>query len=388
MRSGVLKKASVISILLILVLAGSVSAAPRVVLNGSELPFDVPPTIEEGRTLVPLRAIFEALGAEVLWNRDNQTVTARKETTEITLVIGGRATKNGKVVNLDVPAKIVDGRTMVPLRFVSEALGCKVGWDGESQTISISTATEDIRVHCIDVGQAQSIYIQMPGQNDILIDAGTRGDSSTVLNYLRDQGVDDIELLVVTSTREEHFGGVPSVLEYYKVERVIDNGFQDDTLFYQDYRQKISSKGIKWEADNHQTMNFGGVRFEVLTGTGKPTSVDHSVVCRLDTVGSMDFLFMADAAEADEAALSSDLRAKFLLVGNHGASGSSSRGFLDRVKPEVALVSVGAGNKNGWPAVEVIARLLQTGAQVYRTDQNGTIVISTDGSSYTLNKSR
>ena len=104
--------------------------AIRVVLDGQMLQFDVPPVIENDRTLVPLRVIFEALGAEgnnpiadVEWNGETQTVTAKRSDTEIKLIIGGEAYVNGQAVELDVPAKIIEDRTLVPLRFVSEALG-------------------------------------------------------------------------------------------------------------------------------------------------------------------------------------------------------------------------------------------------------------------------
>lgn len=114
-------------------------AAPQVILDGQALSFDVPPVIENGTTLVPLRVIFEALGADVQWDEANQTVTAFKSGTEIRLVVGGQAYKNGNEVQLLVPAKIIEGRTMIPLRFVSEALNCWVNWDSKTQTITIKT---------------------------------------------------------------------------------------------------------------------------------------------------------------------------------------------------------------------------------------------------------
>jgi len=176
---------------------------PTVIVNGSSLAFDVSPTIENGRTLVPLRTIFEALGATVQWDDITNTVTAAKSGTEIKLTIGGQASKNGQTVNLDVPAKVIDGRTMVPLRFVGEAMGCQVSWDGDTQTISIvsniaGTGGNNIEVHFINVGQADAIYISLPDHNDILIDAGNVADGLTVVNYLTGRKVDDIELLIAT----------------------------------------------------------------------------------------------------------------------------------------------------------------------------------------------
>jgi len=120
--------------------ANIAQAGPQVVLDGKTLTFDVPPTIENDRTLVPLRTIFEALGAKVNWDNTTRTVTASKENTEIKLTIGGQAYKNGRPVVLEVPAKIISDRTMVPLRFVSESLGCQVVWDDASQTVTITSS--------------------------------------------------------------------------------------------------------------------------------------------------------------------------------------------------------------------------------------------------------
>ncbi len=115
------------------------AAAPRVMLNGQQLSFDVPPTIESGRTLVPLRAIFEAMGAAVNWNAASSTVTATKGSSTIILPVGARtATVNGQNVTLDVPAKIVNSRTLVPLRFVSESLGAQVDWNNTERLVTIT----------------------------------------------------------------------------------------------------------------------------------------------------------------------------------------------------------------------------------------------------------
>ena len=110
----------------------------KVTLNGKALSFDVPPQIIDGRTLVPLRVIFEALGATVDWNGNTQTVTAVKGNTNISLRIGGNMlTKNGVNIALDVPAQIINGRTLVPARAVAESFGAKVDWDSGSRTVII-----------------------------------------------------------------------------------------------------------------------------------------------------------------------------------------------------------------------------------------------------------
>lgn len=110
-------------------------------LNGKPLAFDVNPVLEDGRVLVPLRAILESLGARVSWDDTTLTATATKGSTSIKLQVGGKAWKNGQEVTLDVPAKVINGRTMAPLRFVGESMGAAVEWDSVTKTISINYIT-------------------------------------------------------------------------------------------------------------------------------------------------------------------------------------------------------------------------------------------------------
>ena len=111
-----------------------------VLVNGTAVTFDQPPIIENGRTLVPLRAIFEALGANVEWEQSTQTVTAVRDDITIILKIGDAfLTKNGERIALDVPAKIVGGRTLVPARAVAESFGASVDWNASTRTVTVAT---------------------------------------------------------------------------------------------------------------------------------------------------------------------------------------------------------------------------------------------------------
>lgn len=111
----------------------------KVLLDGKELVFDVPPQIIEGRTLLPLRAIFEALGLEVGWDNETRTITGISEGKEIILKLDSKEAKvNGINKTLDVPAKAINGRTLVPVRFIAESLEMNVVWNQESKTVKIS----------------------------------------------------------------------------------------------------------------------------------------------------------------------------------------------------------------------------------------------------------
>ena len=134
-----------ISILIILCLAGVAEASPVVLVDNNLLKYDpdAPVIVDNNRMLAPLRSIFEALGANVRWDENTQTVTATKDNIEIKIIIGGLAYKDNQPVKLDVPAKILNNHTMVSIRFVSEALGAKVDWYEEYQTVLISTANSN-----------------------------------------------------------------------------------------------------------------------------------------------------------------------------------------------------------------------------------------------------
>lgn len=378
-------------------------ATPTVNLDGQQLSFDVPPTIEDGRTLVPLRAIFEVMGATVSWDQATQTATAVKSDTTVVLKIGSTTpTINGQVKQLDVPAKIVNGRTLAPLRFVGEAFGGTVEWNQASQLISITSvptsgtppppaaaAVSETFVHFIDVGQADAIYIELPNHNDILIDGGNKADGALVVNYLKNLGIDDIELLIATHPHEDHIGGLPAVLDAFKVESILDSGYSASTAIYNLYSSKAQAEGCTWVSDNYQTYTWGAATLQILTGNQAwDDTNDYSVVCRLDT-GDVEFMFMGDAETPVENILTGTLDAEILKVGHHGSTSSSGQAFVNKVDPDVAIISVGTGNTYGHPHQETLTKLENMGVNVYRTDLNGNIVVSTDGTTwaayYTVN---
>ncbi len=384
--AAVKKTVSLMVFLFILFLPVLTYAAPKVIVNSNTVYFDVQPITLNGRTLVPLRAIFQALDAEVKWDEATQTITATRSDTEIVLVIGGKVYRNGVQVTIEAPALIIKGRTMVPLRFVSESLGCKVQYDPVTQIITItdSSLAEMVKVHFIDVGQADAIYIDLPSETDILIDAGNKEDGPQVVNYLKNQGVDDIELLIATHPHEDHIGGIPAVLDAFKIEKIIDSGRQADTNTFILYQEKVKAENAIWNSNNKQSFSFGPNSLKILTAVGSWEEInDSSVVCRLDT-GDIEFLFDGDAQESREKSLTGELSAEFLKVGNHGSDTSTTDQLLSKVKPEIAVISVGAGNPYGNPSREILDRLKDAGVKIYRADLNGTIVVSTDGKTFSI----
>ncbi len=144
-----------------------------VVIDGKQIAFDVPPQIINDRTMVPLRAIFEALGATVDWDNDTQTVSSTKDNTTISLTINNATMYvNGTVVTLDSPACLINGRTLVPVRAISEAFGTKVDWIGNENIVSIITKEIPIEKitfngtnDTVAVGESKELSVSIYPQN-------------------------------------------------------------------------------------------------------------------------------------------------------------------------------------------------------------------------------
>ncbi|MEW9121958.1 MAG: CAP-associated domain-containing protein [Thermotaleaceae bacterium] len=143
-----------------------------ILMDGQLLKTDQAPRIIQGRTLAPLRAIFEALGAEVAWDGDTKTVSARKDQNEVILKIGNPyGTVNGLQKSLDVPGIIIEGRTFIPLRFISESLGARVDWDGTNKQVLIYSSKEinhekEFRFREIAIGDLEEKVLKELGQPD------------------------------------------------------------------------------------------------------------------------------------------------------------------------------------------------------------------------------
>ena len=181
-----------------------------VVVDGNKLEFDVAPLINDGRTLVPVRAIFEAIGATVTWDDSAKTVYSEMGDTKISLKINDNVlSKNGESITLDVPAKIVKDRTMVPVRAISEAYGCFVSWNDAQKSVAVITNPDKVEIaningesisvayfnYClyqVESYAAQSFNCSL---EDIKKMWGTSLDNTSFGEYMVDMAIDHIALL-------------------------------------------------------------------------------------------------------------------------------------------------------------------------------------------------
>lgn len=361
--------------------------------------------IQNGSTLVPLRGIFEALGAEVKWNQSTKTIDAKKGNTNIWLKIGSKATKvNGKIVNIDISAQVVKGNTLVPLRFISEALGAEVKWNQTTKTITITSANNSegdvvtdpiskkkMKVHFIDVGQGDSTFIELATGENVLVDAGTDAAGDKVVSYLKSLGITTIDYLIATHPDADHIGGMVDVMDAFKVLNFIDSGKEHTSATYERMLEAIIEEKATYEVPEYgQVYEYDEKLesyFQVLhVNENAQDNNDASLVIK-GGYCNQDFLVMGDASTEIEAELMKNydnLEVAILKAGHHGSNTSSSIGFLKAINPEAVILSYGKDNSYGHPHREVLDNIKNVGAKAYSTATEGTIAVTVDCNGYEI----
>ena len=245
---------------------------------------------------------------------------------------------------------------------------------------------DTVEVHFIDVGQGDAVFISTP-THKVLIDGGNRGD--TVLNYLRSNGVNHLDLVIGTHPHADHIGGLIDVLQAVPVSEVIDPAVVHTTRTFEDYLTIIDKKNIPFsEGRVGMTRVFGDVTFKLLHPENPSENHlnDASIVVMM-TYNAIRFLFLGDAEYRSEQEMlrrNHDLSSTVMKVGHHGSHTSTSPAFLHAVSPEVAVIMCGADNRYGHPHAETLENLEQAKVALFRTDIHGTVIVKTDGQQYTV----
>lgn len=238
---------------------------------------------------------------------------------------------------------------------------------------------ESVVVRYLDVGQADSILVQSEGIN-MLIDAGTNSSGQTVVKDLEDLGVTKIDYLIGTHPHEDHIGGMDDIIKNFDIGIIYMPKIQTNTKTFEDVLDAVSEKDLKITSPKKgDEFEVGGARCEIMTDRIEDTSNLNlsSIVIRM-TYGTQSFLFMGDAEKENEETRQWP-QTTVLKVGHHGSSTSSSTQFLNEVQPQISVISVGKDNKYGHPTKTTINKLEKIKTKIYRTDESGTITITSDG---------
>lgn len=283
----------------------------------------------------------------------------------------------------------------------------------------------ELKVVVLDVGpiEGDSILIIPPGGKSVLIDAGDAGKGKVVLEALKRHKVERLDYFIATHPHPDHIGGADEVLNGIKTGTVIDNGVdlstpapsptpakrgakpsptpaprrtraKTVTSFFDEYKEALQKSGAQYQkAQIGQKIDLGGgailtvlapsepffTKDQMKAGGNEPNA--NSIVLRLD-YGDFSMLLMGDAEAQSELRLLSrdaDLTAKVIKIAHHGSKYATSEDFVNRVKPQAAIISTGAWNRYGHPAQSVLDHLKAAGAKIYRTDLQGEITLTTKG---------
>jgi len=273
----------------------------------------------------------------------------------------------------------------------------------------------ELRVVFLNIGQGSSQIIVTPSGHTVLIDGGTEGSESIIKKYLRKLGITKrIDTVILSNPQEANVGGLVEILNSYDIGVIYDPGMPFSTYIYETFLETIMRKqdelaevkGAEIEkrladilAEKHHFEYFNPRAGEVLNWGPDVEAVvlsprklyhntrsdpnNNSIVIKL-TYGKISFLFTGDieeSAEMDLIAQGPKLKSTVIKVPNFGAAYSSNPFFLKKVKPKFAIISVEKNNPYGYPSANVLQRYKSIGAKIYRTDLNGTIIITTDGCS-------
>ena len=249
----------------------------------------------------------------------------------------------------------------------------------------ISINSEKLNIFYFNVGQADSTLI-MHKDKTILIDAGNDSDGEKILEFIEAKGIEQIDYLVGTHIHEDHIGGIADIVDNINVGKIImPYNEKEESNFYIKVKNSIQENNLSiWQVNAKDIFNLSEeISFEILyadnTEPAEPNNA--SIVVQLK-YGTQKYLFMGDAEETVESKLLKEGILEdidVLKVGHHGSNTSSTEAFINKVLPEISIISVQNGVYNNVPSKDVINRLEENNNQVYRTDMDGTIWLSSDG---------
>ena len=263
-----------------------------------------------------------------------------------------------------------------------------LGISGSNVNPSDIPENSNFEEHFIDVGQADSALIECDGKT-MMIDGGNVADSNVVAAYLKKEDVTELNYVVCSHAHEDHVGGLSGALSVTKADNIYAPKTEANTKAYKNFKKKAEEQNVEIKHPNvGDEIQLGSSTVEFLgpvDENGKDLN-STSIVLKI-TYGNTSFLFTGDAeSDEEEEILNSgaDLKSTVLKVGHHGSRTSTSYPFLREVMPQYAVISVEKGNSYGHPNEETLSKLSDAGVEVYRTDESGDIVMTSDGNSINI----
>jgi competence protein ComEC len=246
-------------------------------------------------------------------------------------------------------------------------------------------SSEDIlKLHYVDVGQGDAILLQCPGGENILVDGGDKVQGEVLCAYLRECGIQELAAIVGTHPHADHIGGLIKVVQEFPVKAVYMPRVTHSSDTFRDLLLAIKNKGLKIstaKAGVELPLQAIKAQFIAPRTDHYEDLNNYSAVLKID-YGAKSFLLMGDAEkESEEQILSSGLniKADVLKLGHHGSASSSGEDFIEAVAPSWAVIMCAPNNDYGHPHRETLQVLGKYGAELLRTDEDGTLIITSDG---------
>ncbi len=248
-----------------------------------------------------------------------------------------------------------------------------------------------IKVHYIDVGEGDSIFIELPNDMTMLIDAGESNVSSYIAEYIRDLGYFKIDYLIGTHPHADHIGGMSYIINNFVIGKIYMPKAISTSKTYENLLNTIVDNNLKVTTAKVgvSILNIDNLRVDIIA----PNSDNYSDLNNYSAVikivyKNKSFLFMGDAERVSEDEIKTDVSVDVIKVGHHGSDTSSSASFVKKVNAKYAIISVGADNEYNHPSEDVVSRFQSSGAKVYRTDLNGNIIVTSDGDTLEVTTSK
>ena len=252
----------------------------------------------------------------------------------------------------------------------------------DSEGVSVTPSEDTVQFHFIDVGQGDCIFIQN-GDKTILIDAGTYESGHEIYKYLTDRGIKKLDYFIISHSHDDHVGGASNIARGLNIDTLFISHHESKSYSYEKFIDVLLEKNISPAyPDFDAVYEIGGMKLKFVSPNKNFDDDNENSFVVLLEFGDIKALFTGDiekTAEADILSRNIDISADILKIAHHGSRTSSSPQFLRAVYPSVAVIQSAKGNKYGHPHDEVLERLEQIGCKILRTDEDGTIILSTDG---------
>ena len=263
----------------------------------------------------------------------------------------------------------------------------------ETETQKPQAVPGDIlTVNYIDVGQGDSKFIELPNGETMLIDAGNPNNASGIIRLIKDKGYSTLNYVVATHPHADHIGGMANVLDSFEIGKMYMPKKEHTSKTFENLLDTIDNNNIELHSAKAgvNILDTTDLDIAILAPISDSYSDlnDYSAVVKITYKGN-SFLFMGDAESIVEKELlnaKANVKADVLKVGHHGSHYSSTSEFIKAVSPKYAAISCGANNQYGHPHSETLDRLNALDISIYRTDEVGTIVVTSDGVNITVDK--